>query len=126
MTVVRHAENRRLETPNAVMTTLASPTLGGAGHALWQVRMSAGAAGPHHRMSGEQIWTVLDGGVTVELGGDPPAVLSKGDTVVLPAGRLRRLTADPLAGMSALVTGPGDARAELADGTDRGVPGWIS
>lgn len=126
MTVVRHAENRSIETPNAVMTTLASPTLGGARQALWRVRMSAGAAGPHHRMSGEQVWTVLDGAVSVELRGDPPTVLSRGDTIVLPAGWLRRLTADPLTGASALVTGPGDARAELADGTDRGVPDWIA
>ena len=126
MTAVRHAEHRRTETPNAVMTTLASPTLGGSGHALWQVRMAPGSSGPEHRMSGEQVWTVLEGAVTVELDGDPPAVLTVGDTVVLPTGRLRRLVADSATGLSALVTGPGDARAALADGTDRGVPGWIA
>lgn len=126
MTVVRHADRRRTETPNAVMTTLASPTLGGSGLALWQVRMDPGAAGPEHRMSGEQLWAVVDGAATVALEGQDPVALGPGDTVVLPAGQLRRIVADEHRGMSALVTGPGDARAELADGTDRGTPGWIA
>ncbi|MBW0102113.1 cupin domain-containing protein [Pseudonocardia sp. KRD291] len=126
MTVVRHADQRRTETPNAVMTTLVSPTLGGARHAMWQVRMDPGAAGPEHRMTGEQVWTVVDGVATVELDGDDPVVLGPGDTAVLLAGRLRRIVADEHVGMSALVTGPGDARAELADGTDRGTPDWIA
>lgn len=126
MTVVRHADRRRTETPNAVMTTLASLTLGGSGHALWQVRMDPGTAGPEHRMSGEQLWTLVGGAATVALEGGDPVALGPGDTVVLPAGRLRRIVADEHRGMSALVTGPGDARAELADGTDRGTPGWIA
>lgn len=126
MTVVRQADRRRTETPNAVMTTLASPTLGGSGHALWQVRMDSGATGPEHRMSGEQLWTVVEGAATVETDGGGPVALGPGDTVVLPAGALRRIVAGEHAGLVALVTGPGDARAELADGTDRGTPGWIA
>jgi hypothetical protein len=51
------------------MTTLASPSLGGASQSLWQVRMEPGQAGPWHRMDREQLWTVVDGGVTVEFGG---------------------------------------------------------
>ena len=36
--VVRAADTRRTETPNATMTTLASPTLGASGGlSLWQV-----------------------------------------------------------------------------------------
>ena len=126
MDVVRRVEQRTTETPNAVMTTLVSPTLGGAGQALWEVRMAPGAAGPEHDMSGEQLWTVRAGALTVELDGVPSATLSVGDSVVLPPGRQRRLLADPRDGATALVTGPGDAHALLPDGTDRGVPGWIA
>ena len=44
ITTVRAGENRRTETPNATMTTLASPTLGStAGLSMWQVEMAAGA-----------------------------------------------------------------------------------
>ncbi|GAA1875870.1 hypothetical protein GCM10009836_66440 [Pseudonocardia ailaonensis] len=122
MPVVRRAARRTHETPNAVMTTLASPTLGGAAHSVWQVRMRPGQEGPAHVMDGEQVWTVLEGGMTVE----PLGTLGPGDTAVLRAGEERRIVADPEAGLSALVTGPGTARAVLPDGTDRGVPDWIA
>ena len=125
MSVVRRAEQRVTETPNAVMTTLASPTLGGSAQSLWQVRMAPGQAGPLHLMDREQVWNVLDGGATVELAGRE-YLLTAGDTVVLPAGAGRRVVADPARGMRAVVSGSGDGRALLADGTDRGVPGWIA
>ncbi|WP_181784795.1 cupin domain-containing protein [Pseudonocardia pini] len=121
MTVVRRAAQRTHETPNASMTTLASPTLGGAGQSLWQVRMRPGQAGPEHVMDREQVWTVVEGTMTVE----PFGELGAGDTVVLPAGVARRVVAGS-EGVSALVTGAGDGRALLPDGTDRGVPDWIA
>jgi quercetin dioxygenase-like cupin family protein len=105
------------------MTTLASPSLAGASQSLWQVRMEPGQAGPWHRMDREQLWTVVVGGVTVEFGG-ASSELGPGDTVVLPAGELRRIIAN--AGASVLVTCPAGARAAMPDGTDRGVPDWIA
>ncbi|SDF38606.1 hypothetical protein SAMN05216377_104395 [Pseudonocardia oroxyli] len=48
-----------------------------------------------------------------------------GDSIVLPAGRVRRVVPGP-DGVSALVTAPGDSRATLPDGTDRGVPDRIA
>jgi hypothetical protein len=69
MPVIRHAESRRTETPNAVMTTLASPTLGGAGHSMWRVDMRPGAGDPCTRSMPSR-WTVVDGGATVELDGE--------------------------------------------------------
>ena len=61
MPVIRHADSRRTETPNAVMTTLASPSQGGAGQAVWRVDMRPGQAGPRHVIDTEQVWTVLAG-----------------------------------------------------------------
>lgn len=122
MPVIRAADSRRTETPNAVMTTLASPTLGGAGHSLWRVDMRPGAAGPPHAFDAEQVWTVLDGGATVEVDGEALA-LSPGDTVVLPAGVPRRVRADPEAGFAALVAAAPGCAATTADGT-RTVPAW--
>jgi quercetin dioxygenase-like cupin family protein len=125
MSVVRRAEQRVTETPNAVMTTLASPSLGGAAQSLWQVRMAPEQAGPLHVMDREQVWTVLDGAATVDLA-DSEYALSAGDTIVLPAGAPRRIIADTTRGLTAVVTGSGDGRAFLVDGTDRGVPAWIA
>ncbi|MFF0445144.1 cupin domain-containing protein [Streptomyces sp. NPDC004609] len=123
MSVIRHAQSRRTETPNAVMTTLASPTLGGAGQALWRVDMRPGAAGPLHTFDAEQVWTVLDGGATVELDGERLTV-RPGDTIVMPATAPRRVHADPDAGFAAIVAAPPGAYAAAPDGTGRTVPPW--
>jgi quercetin dioxygenase-like cupin family protein len=135
MPVIRHAESRRTETPNAVMTTLASPAQGGAGQAVWRVDMRPGQAGPLHAIDTEQVWTVLDGGASVELGGEPLTV-APGDTLILPADAPRRITADPQAGFAAIVVAPAGTRAYTLDGTTVGaqcatpdgeklIPAWV-
>lgn len=125
MPVVRSGEVRRTETPNAVMTTYASPTLGGSGQALWQVEMAPGAAGPEHAMDAEQIWRAVAGSATVRIAGADDVPLAPGDTVVLAAGVVRRIVADPDAGFTAVVTGAGGAHAVVA-GAEPVVPAWIA
>lgn len=116
MPVIRHADSRRTETPNAVMTTLASPAQGGAGHAVWRVDMRSGQAGPLHAIDTEQIWTVLDGAAAVELG-DETHTVGPGDTVIMPADTPRRLTATAPTGFTAIVVAPAGLRAYTLDGT---------
>lgn len=125
MSIIRTEDCRRSETPNAAMTTLASPTQGGSALALWRVEMAPGAVGPEHRFDVEQIWTLVAGAGDIVVEGQSHAV-GPGDTIILRAGGLRQVRADAAAGLRALVAGPGDARAILADGTDRGVPPWIA
>ena len=136
MPVIRRAETRRTETPNAVMTTLASPTQGGAGQADWRVDMRPGQAGPLHAIDTEQVWTVLDGGATVELDGQA-LTLGPGDTIILPADAPRRVSADPEAGLAAIAVAPAGTRAYTLDGTrvapgcavpdgDKLVPAWVA
>jgi len=122
--VIRHADRRRTETPNAVMTTLASPTQGGTGRAVWRVDMRPGQAGPVHAFDTEQVWTVLDGGATVELDGQVLTV-RPGDTLILPADVLRRISADPAAGFTAIAVAPPGSRAYRPDG-DKLVPAWVA
>jgi quercetin dioxygenase-like cupin family protein len=136
MPVIRNAESRRTETPNAVMTTLASPTQGGAGQAVWRVDMRPGQSGPLHAIDTEQVWTVLDGGATVELDGEVVTV-APGDTLILPADAPRRVSADPLAGFAAIAVAPAGTRAYTLDGTkvapgyavpdgDKLAPAWVA
>ena len=136
MPVIRRAETRRTETPNAVMTTLASPIQGGAGQAVWRVDMRPGQAGPLHAIDTEQVWTVLDGGATVELDGQA-LTLEPGDTIILPADAPRRVSADPEAGLAAIAVAPAGTRAYTLDGTrvapgcavpdgDKLVPAWVA
>jgi quercetin dioxygenase-like cupin family protein len=124
MPLVRSDATRRVETPNAVMTTYASPSQGGTTQALWRVEMAPGAVGPLHVMDGEQIWTVLDGAAAVTVD-DEQLDAGVGDTVVLDAGRTRRIAADPEHGLTAVVTGRG---ADVARGPGREptVPPWIA
>ena len=103
MTVIRYDQTRRFETPAGVMTTLASPTLGGASRPIWRVEMPAGSAGPVHTIDTEQIWTVLSGGASVRLGGDEVRV-GAGDTLVLAPDVERQITADAEHGLTAIVT----------------------
>jgi quercetin dioxygenase-like cupin family protein len=123
--VVSRADARTTVTPNATMTTLASPTAGAtAGLSLWQVEMSAGQQGPWHVFDTEQLWTVVSGTVTVAAV-DGDVVLGPGDTAVVPAGAERRITAATDARL--IVCGPADGVAQ-ARGEDapRGTPAWIS
>jgi quercetin dioxygenase-like cupin family protein len=125
MTVIHRTQTSTTQTPNATMTTLASPTLGAATQALWRVDMRPGQSGPAHTFDAEQLWTVIEGAATIELGGAHHPIAA-GDTVVMLAGVPRRVIADPEAGLVAIVTATAGARAILPDGTDRGVPAWIA
>ena len=130
--VIPHADARRTVTPAATMTTLASPTQGGAEQPVWRVDMGPGAAGPTHVIDAQQIWTVLDGAAVVDVDGDSIQITA-GDTVVIPADAQRRITADH-AGLSAIVVAPAGMRAyapgvdvsstcAVPDG-DKLVPAW--
>jgi quercetin dioxygenase-like cupin family protein len=124
LSIIRADGTRRTKTPNATMTTLASPTLGGtASLSVWQVEMTAGSSGPPHVFDSEQVWTVLEGAVVAQVGGLPHE-LAVGDTLVLPAGVERRIVAEAEARI--LVCGRGDAIVSVAgEQTDRGTPPWI-
>ncbi|WP_433473501.1 cupin domain-containing protein [Spirillospora sp. CA-142024] len=92
MTLIRDTESRRTETPNGVMTTFATPTQGGTeGIAVWRVDFAPGKTGPLHAFDTEQVWTFLDGAVTIDLDGRTLEA-GPGDTVVLPADAPRQMT----------------------------------
>lgn len=125
MALVRHAETRRSETPSAVMTTYASPTLGGSRSSLWRAEVGPEVKGPVHVIDAEQVWLFLSGDATVELDGET-FTAAAGDTVVLPANAVRQLVAGP-AGYAAVVTAPGDAQAwAVGSEAARITPPWIA
>ncbi|MEU5864694.1 MULTISPECIES: cupin domain-containing protein [unclassified Nonomuraea] len=138
MPVVMSADAREVRTPNALMTTLASPTQGRAGVAMWRVDANPGMEGPVHAAAGEQVWTWLEGGAVVELGGERFEV-GPGDTMVLPADVSRRMFAAPGRGFVSIVVAPagvevynpgGESAPDACDlapkGTDRTVPPWMA
>lgn len=136
MPVIRHADTRRIETPNATMTTLASPTQGGFGQAVWRVDMTPGQVGPLHAMDTELLWAVLAGAATISIGAEQVTV-GPGDAVVVPAGTPRQVSADRGAGFTALGVAAAGAQAYPLDGSpaapaeatpagDQVVPPWMT
>lgn len=123
--IVLASETRRTETPNAVMTTLGSPTLGGSeGLSMWTVEMEADAQGPLHRFDREQVWSVQSGAVNFSVDGTDRK-LSDGDSIVLPAGALRQVRA--IGPSTMVVCGLADAVVSVeGEELPRGVPGWIA
>ncbi|RFU40514.1 cupin domain-containing protein [Actinomadura logoneensis] len=105
MTVIRDAEARRTETPNGVMTSLATPTQGGTGRlAVWRVDAVPGVTGPLHVFDQESVWTFLSGAVSFAVG-DDKVDLAAGDTIVIPADVTRRMFVSP-DGFQAVVAAP--------------------
>lgn len=122
---VSSSSMRRTETPNAVMTTLASPTQGPTDQlSVWRVEMQAGQRGPRHVFDSEQVWHVLAGELDVTIG-DQSARLRAGDAAVLPAKAERQISA--VTATQVIVCGRGSA-VVFVPGEDapRGTPPWIS
>ena len=123
--VVSRAQARTTVTPNATMTTLASPTIGAtAGLSLWRVEMDAGQQGPWHKFDTEQLWTV-EWGTVVLASVDGDIVMNLGDTAVIPAGAERQITATTDARLTVCGPAAGVAQARGED-APRGTPPWIS
>jgi quercetin dioxygenase-like cupin family protein len=121
MRIVRSTDTRRTTTPAAVMTTLASPTIGAAANPVWKVEAPAGRPGPLHCIDTEQVWTLLHGTATLTADTET-AELTAGDTTVIPADIPRRLTPGPETGFTAIVTGPAPMHAYTPDDTDTRNP----
>ncbi|MFD6158176.1 cupin domain-containing protein [Nocardia sp. NPDC060256] len=123
MTVIQHTETRRTETPAGVMTTLASPTQGGSSLALWRVEVPADTSGPVHFIDTEQIWTIVSGRATIDLGG-VKLTAAEGDTVIMPADVLRQVST--VEGFTAIVTAQASAKAGVPGSDTMVVPPWIA
>lgn len=125
MHVITPTPDRTITTPNAVMTSLATPSQGSTALSTWQVRMAPGAAGPEHSVDQEQVWTVTAGALTVTAGeraGERTETVSAGRTVMLPAGVLRRIRTGADEGAEALVAMPAGGLVSATGQETRPLP----
>jgi quercetin dioxygenase-like cupin family protein len=116
MSHIHLEEARVVATPAATMRTYASPTTPAATDiAVWRTDMSAGASGPLHIVDTDQVVVVVDGTLSAEIDGRRCEVPA-GDSVLLPAGTQRRLTARGARLVTVTASAPGaTARAGDAD-----------
>ncbi|CAM3716991.1 cupin domain-containing protein [Kibdelosporangium persicum] len=113
---------RTVETPNAAMASLATPSLGSKEQSTWRVSMRPGAQGPVHAVDREQVWVLLDGAVEFVVDGSANLVRA-GETAILPAGETRqvRVADGPV---EALVCMPVGGSVTLPGSDDRRPLPW--
>jgi quercetin dioxygenase-like cupin family protein len=121
MPLVTAADTVVHETPNAVMTTVAAPSLGSTSFAAWEVRMRPGQRGPEHVAADEQVWIVLDGTAHATVA-DEALVATAGDTLVLPADLPRTIEAPD--GLRAFVATAAGSTVRTSEG-ERPLP-WAA
>lgn len=121
---VSAASARISTTPNATMTTLASPTLSGSTFAsIWQTSMIAGAKGPLHSFDSEQIVVVLEGRIEILLDGTS-ITMEKGSALTVAGDTLRQIAA--VSDCRFLFTGAFDACVSVpGESAPRSTPEWI-
>lgn len=119
--LVTAADAPRHETPNAVMRTLAAPSLGASELAVWEVVMREGQEGPEHRVDCEQVWTLLDGELRVRAG-DEELLVRAGDTLRVAPDTPRQIAA--VTDARAIVASRAAPMVSAATG-DRRLP-WAS
>lgn len=124
MQIIAADARRATVTPNATMTTLASPTLGHATSSLWLVEMNPDVAGPMHAFAEEVVWAVTAGSATLRVD-DVERRLGPGDTVVLPGGSMRQFVAGT-DGCTAVATTAGTGEVTRQDGHPAGTPPWVA
>jgi quercetin dioxygenase-like cupin family protein len=110
---------RVFTTPNATMTTFAAPSRGSAELSTWRVSMAEGANGPEHVVDREQVWLPLSGSLTVTVA-DKSTVVGLGQSLVLPAGVSRQISA-PSGPVEAVVCMPAGGTV-TANGEARDLP----
>jgi quercetin dioxygenase-like cupin family protein len=119
MLLINETADRTIETPNAVMTRLAAPSVGSVALSTWRVRMASAITGPIHIIDQEQVWTVLSGALDVTVD-DEKATVEAGQTLVLPAGAVRQIRTGARAA-EALVSMPAKGQVTLP-GSDEWKP----
>jgi quercetin dioxygenase-like cupin family protein len=103
------------------MRTYASPSApASASVAVWRTEMGAGASGPLHVVSEDQVLVLLEGSLRALVDGAEHA-LSPGDALVLTAGVPRRLTAGADGAVTLWASRPGPT-ARVGDGDPVPVP----
>lgn len=114
--VVTPSADRVTVSPNATMSGLAAPSRGSAELSTWTVTMEAGATGPEHSISREQVWTVTAGALEVTCDGRVEKV-SAGQTLILPPALVRRIHAPERAEAHVSMRSDGVASVPGTEGT---------
>jgi quercetin dioxygenase-like cupin family protein len=121
MPVARSVDNPHFEFNGATVTGLVSPSRGATECILYRVEIPPGGSLPPHRHDHEDVFSVVEGGATIQIEDDSHE-LGPEDSVVVPTGALHRLEAGPN-GCEIVVTMLAGTLFIREDGTSA-VPLW--
>ncbi len=84
MPVVSPTNAPTFDVGNAIVTGLASPSRGASDTAAWRIRFNSDAPSPKHSLDREEIFVILDGGVTATFA-DREETAEAGGALIVPA-----------------------------------------
>ncbi|WP_163510705.1 cupin domain-containing protein [Fodinicola acaciae] len=115
MSVINAPDKPTHELPGTRFTSLATPSRGSQRTSVWQVDIEPGTPATPHELLTEEVFVVLRGEATVELGGET-SVARPGDAIVVPPATLFALSSTGSENLRAICCMPAGGQAKLADG----------
>ncbi|MFD3699040.1 cupin domain-containing protein [Streptomyces sp. NPDC058646] len=117
MHVITTAPEHVTVSPAATMTGLAAPSRGSSELSTWHVSMAAGATGPDHSVSREQVWMLTAGSLEITWDGGRTEKVTAGQTLLLPPDGVRRVHAPEAAEAYVAMRADGVAAVPGTEGT---------
>jgi mannose-6-phosphate isomerase-like protein (cupin superfamily) len=102
--------------PGTTFTSLATPSRGSSDLSLWVVAISPGTPATPHSLTREEVFVVLAGTASVDIGG-VAAIARTGDAIVVPAGVVFVLANGGSEELRLVCCMRAGGQAQLADGT---------
>lgn len=123
MTLTRRVGAPIIETPNATMRTLASPTQHQSALAVWEVMLLPGASGPEHWMDADQVYVVLAGTLSVMVDG-ATEVAGPDDSIFVPRDAFRQIANAGDVPLTVVVSMPAGGQVSTPTGSHHGELPW--
>lgn len=123
MDITYAADAPTFSLPGIQFTGHTAPSRGARELSTWRIQVEAGIVGEPHRLDREEVFIVLEGGLTVHVN-DEEATLHTGDSLAVPADALLQVGNRGTMAAQAIVCVPAGFRATMGDGRELGTPPW--
>jgi len=123
MAVVRMTDAPTFMVDGFHFTGLTAPSRGAIELCTWRLEIEPNAKSDAHWLDHEEVFVLLDGSISVSVGGESIR-LNAGDALSIPPQTLLQLTGGGESTAHAVVCIPAGTHATMADGQEIGTPPW--
>jgi quercetin dioxygenase-like cupin family protein len=123
MAIIRGAEAPKFQVEGFNFTGQTAPSRGATEISSWRVEALAGAVSGQHLLDREEVFLILDGALTFNVGGEIFEV-SAGDAVSVSPQTLLQISNQSQKAAHFIACLPVGGKATMADGTEIGTPPW--